>query len=335
MEIEEKYMRRALQLSEYAWGYARPNPMVGAVIVVPDGDDGESRIIGEGWTQPYGGPHAEVMAVRSVKPANRPLLKDSTIYVTLEPCSHWGKTPPCAQMLIDEGVPRIVVGALDPFEKVSGRGIRMLREAGREVVTGVLKEECEYVNRRFMTAHRQRRPFVELKWAETADGFMGAAGERLMISNPLSITAMHRDRAMADAVMVGTETAILDDPQLTVRHADCRRQPVRITFDRHGRLPEGRFAGDDDIVIRDSRSLPEILDWLYAEKGITSLIVEGGRRLLDSFLAEGLWDELRVETSAHPAHLATGLRAPQIPENARKVKTESYGNSVVNLYEKS
>lgn len=349
---DEAYMRRALQLAAYAAGYARPNPMVGAVIVGPSG-----RIIGEGWTQPYGGPHAEVMAVRSVSAEDRPLLGESTIYVTLEPCSHWGKTPPCAGMLIGEGIPRVVVGALDPFEKVSGRGVRMLREAGREVVTGLLREECEHLNRRFMTAHRLRRPFVELKWAQTADGVMGRnGGKRLHISNSLSLIAMHRDRAMADAVMVGTDTAIADRPQLTVRHADCRANPVRITFDRHDRLPEGLFDRDDDIIIRDNRPLPEILTWLYEEKGVTSLIVEGGLRLLDSFLASGLWDELRVETSSLSATTSLSdnsdssdksdisdnsdisdkswIKAPEVPAEAILEKTARFGTSTVRTYRK-
>lgn len=345
---DEAYMRRALQLAAYAAGYARPNPMVGAVIVEPSG-----RIIGEGWTQPFGGPHAEVMAVRSVREEDRPLLKESTIYVTLEPCSHWGKTPPCARMLVEQGIPHVVVGALDPFEKVSGRGIRIIREAGREVETGLLRDECEHLNRRFMTAHRLRRPFVELKWAQTADGMMGRSdGKRLNISNSLSLTAMHRDRAMADAVMVGTNTAIADRPQLTVRYSDCRANPVRITFDRHGRLPEGLFDREDDIIIRDDRSLPEILSWLYKEKGITSLIVEGGRKLLDSFLAENLWDELRVETSDKtfaqlaPDAPASPLPAPGIPASpllspespvgcsARSVEVARFGDSVVRTYKR-
>lgn len=335
---DEAYMRRALQLASYAAGYARPNPMVGAVIVGPDG-----RIIGEGWTQPFGGPHAEVMAVRSVREEDRPLLKESTIYVTLEPCSHWGKTPPCAQMLVEQGIPRVIVGALDPFEKVSGKGIRILREAGREVETGLLREDCEHLNRRFMTAHRLRRPFVELKWAQTADGVMGRSdGERLHISNSLSLTAMHRDRAMADAIMVGTNTAVADRPQLTVRHAGCRANPVRITFDRHGRLPEGLFDREEDIIIRDDRPLPEILSWLYEEKGITSLIVEGGRQLLDSFLSAGLWDELRVETadsyfsekseSSDLSESSGIIEALKIPEDTRLEKSERFGNATVRTY---
>ena len=324
-----RFMRRALQIAGYAAGYARPNPMVGAVITA------RGRIIGQGWTQPWGGPHAEVMAVRSVCEQNRPLLREATIYVTLEPCSHYGKTPPCAQMLIDEGIPRIVVGADDPFEKVRGRGLRMLREAGREVITGVLREECEWLNRRFMTAHRLGRPWIELKWACTADGAAGARTpdgkcHPLRISDPLTTAEMHADRAMADAILIGSGTLMSDRPSLTVRHAPARSNPLRVVLDRRRRIPSENPFGDnaEALVITDTLPLADIMRRLYSDHGLTSVIVEGGPTLLTAFLEAGLYDEIRTETSGRTfdqtaASLpgAVPVYAPQLP--AGLVPTET------------
>ena len=207
--VDEKYMRRALQLARLGAGHTSPNPMVGAVIVGPDG-----TIIGEGWHRKCGEGHAEVNAVASV--ANASLLKDSTIYVTLEPCSHYGKTPPCARLIIERGIPRVVVGTLDPFPEVSGRGVKMLREAGVEVVVGVLEKECRELNSRFMTAHTTGRPWIQLKWAQTADGFIALppdAGENpLHMSTPVTMCLMHRQRSLCDAIVVGAATARIDNP---------------------------------------------------------------------------------------------------------------------------
>ena len=191
-------------------GRVSPNPMVGAVIVC------DGKIIGEGYHRQWGGPHAEVNAVASV--ADKTKLCRSTMYVTLEPCSHYGKTPPCAELIIKNGIPRVVVGAMDPFEKVRGRGVDMLRKAGVDVVTGVLEKECEELNKHFMTAHKSGRPFVLLKWAESNDGFIsGKGGEPVMLSNELTKMWMHRERSRYDAIMVGTNTIITDNPQLSVR----------------------------------------------------------------------------------------------------------------------
>ena len=227
--IDENYMRRALQLARQGAGHTSPNPMVGAVIVASDG-----IIIGEGWHRKCGEAHAEVNAVASVKDPD--LLKDSTIYVTLEPCSHYGKTPPCARLLIERGIPRVVVGCLDPFPAVSGRGVAMLREAGVEVVTGVLEQECRALNRRFLTAHTLGRPWVQLKWAQTADGFIGVPphlGENpLRMSTPVTMKLMHRERALCDAIVVGAATANIDNPSLTTRYWPGNN-PLRVVLSRN------------------------------------------------------------------------------------------------------
>ena len=227
-------MRRALQLARLGAGHTSPNPMVGAVIVGADG-----TIIGEGWHRQCGQAHAEVNAVNSVKDVN--FLKDSTIYVTLEPCSHYGKTPPCARMLIEREIPRVVVGCLDPFKEVSGRGVAMLRDSGIEVVVGVLEQECRELNKRFMTAHTTGRPWVQLKWAQTADGFIALppdAGENpLHMSTPVTMRLMHRQRALCDAIVVGASTARIDNPSLTTRQWPGR-SPLRVVLSRDLSIPD-------------------------------------------------------------------------------------------------
>lgn len=288
MEYDERYMRRAIQLARLGEGLVSPNPMVGAVIVAADG-----RIIGEGYHHQYGGPHAEVCAVRSVADTDRPLLKDSTIYVTLEPCSHYGKTPPCSKLIIDSGIPRVVVGSADPFPAVCGRGIRMLRQAGVEVVEDVLRHECDALNVRFLTAHRKGRPWIQLKWAQSADGFMAGIGDDgnpypVKFSTPISSVWMHRRRSMVDAIMVGRNTLEIDRPRL-----DCRLWP--------GHAPQR---------IEPRHDLETQMIELYAD-GITSLMVEGGPTLLQSFIDLGLYDDIKVEIS--PKSLGCGLPAPILP----------------------
>lgn len=304
----EYYMRRALQLAACGEGFVSPNPLVGAVVVAPDG-----RIIGQGWHRRFGGPHAEVQAVRSVREVDLPLLREATMYVTLEPCSHYGKTPPCAKLIIDTCIPRVVVGAGDPFKEVAGRGIRMLREAGVAVTEGVLREECEMINAPFMTAHRLGRPFVLLKWAESADGFIAPlsqeAGARTVFSSALSAVGMHRLRASADAVMVGVNTVIADRPRLDARLWPCRdaeMRPLKVSRES-ARLPE-YFKGP--LRHRDE-SLSGFLGRLYAEHKVNSLMVEGGHQVLQEFIDSGLFDAIRRETS--PVTLHHGIPAPCIP----------------------
>lgn len=315
---DEKMMRRALQLARLGYGFTSPNPMVGAVICTPTGE-----IIGQGWHRRWGGPHAEVNAVASVK--NPEQIAGSTVYVTLEPCSHWGKTPPCARLLIERGVGRVVIGCLDPFEAVSGRGVAMLRQAGISVDCGVLEGECRALNRKFIYAHTHRRPYVLLKWAQSADGYMANAdGTPVRLSTPLTRVLMHRVRAGYDAIEAGTGTLIHDDPALT-----CRLWPARelhpVIIDNHGHVPPQARVVQNPLTIRLHGSLPEVLDELYARHGITSLMVEGGPTLLHSFLDADLWQELRIEVS--PRTMGTGLSAPVVP--LAGLKCERVGETMI------
>lgn len=302
-------MARALALAAKGEGYVSPNPMVGCVIVHP-----KHGIVGEGWHRQYGGPHAEVNAVSSMR--NPELLSECTVYVTLEPCAHRGKTPPCADMLISKGARKVVIGSVDPFAKVDGKGIKKLREAGCEVLTGFMRDECDALNRKFMTAHRLSRPYVMLKWAMTSDGFIASEnGEPIKISNQLSSVYMHALRSGFDAIMVGTNTVLCDNPELTVRLWPVRKNPRAVTFDIHDRLQqaaENRVVAilqrDDTIVIKQPLALPELLHNLYALHGITSLLVEGGTRLLQSFLDIELYDDVRIEVSDMKS--GKGVKAP-------------------------
>ena len=245
---DEKYMRRCLQLAANGIHGARPNPMVGAVIVAND------RIIGEGYHVRCGEGHAEVNAFASVNPEDETLLKDATIYVSLEPCAHYGKTPPCAELIVRKGVKHVVVGCIDPFAKVQGRGVEMIREAGIDVTVGVLEEECQWLNRRFFTYHSKHRPYIILKWAQTANGFIDDHGNALQISNEQTQMLSHQLRAEEDAILVGHTTDVREHPQLTVRHW-------------YGPNPKR-------VVLTHHRPIPQLMDDLY-QHGIQSLIVEG------------------------------------------------------------
>ena len=286
---DEKFMRRCIQLAKNGQQNAKPNPMVGAVIVSADG-----RIIGEGYHVRCGEGHAEVNAFASVRPEDEALLPESTIYVSLEPCSHYGKTPP-----------RVVVGCIDEFAEVQGRGIRKLREAGIEVEVGVLEAECKQLNRRFFTFHREERPYIILKWAQTANGFIDDHFKPVQISNDFTKMLSHKLRAEEDAILVGRVTEERDRPQLNVR--DWRGPaPKRLVIDH---------------------AHPLNLESLHAHH-IQSLIVEGGAKTLNSFLEQHLWDEIRVETSN--LTVTDGTRAPQVPSEAKVVSSETYdGNRIV------
>ncbi len=299
---EQIFMRRALQLAQYGDGFVSPNPMVGAVIVC------NGKIIGEGFHRKWGEAHAEVNAVKSV--SDKSLLRHSEIYVTLEPCSHYGKTPPCAELLIKSGIPKVIIGSLDPFEKVRGRGVKMLRDAGIEVVVGMLENECVELNRRFFNAHIRRRPYVLLKWAQSKDGFLAHSdGIPELFSNSLSKILMHRERSRYDAIMVGTNTVISDNPQLTVREWSGN-SPIRICPDISARIPKTAFVGSDskDIIVREHFDVKTLLSQLYENNKITSLMVEGGAKILQSFLDAEIFDEVRIEVS--PKILLKGIKAP-------------------------
>lgn len=304
-EIDKKYMRRCIQLALNGRRNAKPNPMVGAVLVCED------RIIGEGYHVRCGEGHAEVNCFASVKPCDEVLLSKSTLYVSLEPCAHFGRTPPCADLVVRKGVHRVVVGCVDPFAKVQGRGIQRMREAGIAVTVGVLEAECKALNRRFFTFHTHRRPYLILKWAQTADGFIDDHCRPVAISNDFTRMLCHKLRAENDAILVGRVTAERDQPQLNVR-------------DWVGSDPER-------IVLSHQTSIGEVLHRLY-EAGRQSLIVEGGSRTLQSFLQQGLWDEIRIEMA--PLTVGEGTPAPQIPAGARVVQRHCYDGNVIMVWEK-
>ncbi len=312
MSDNEIYMHRCLQLAKVGEEYVAPNPMVGAVLVLGD------KIIGEGYHRCFGGPHAEVEAFGSVDRSVYPSCADATLYVSLEPCSHYGKTPPCVNLILKERVRHVVVGCLDPNPCVSGRGVAILREAGVEVTVGVLESQCRLLNKRFLCLHEKHRPYIVLKWAQTADGYMGYTpeqikqrGERLQISNAVTKQIVHKMRSENMAIMVGTNTAVQDNPRLLTTHW-TGRNPIRIVVDRHGRLPmDSHLLSDeaDTIVYRDHTDWQYILHDL-ASRQIHSVMVEGGRTLLQSIIDSGIYDEVHVEVA--PMVIGSGIEAPMI-----------------------
>lgn len=309
------YMRRCLQLARCGRQNAKPNPMVGAVIVAADG-----RIIGEGYHVRCGEGHAEVNAFASVAPDDEPLLAEATIYVSLEPCSHYGKTPPCADLIISKGVKRCVVGCVDPFAKVQGRGIQKLCDAGIEVEVGVLEDECRELNKRFITYNEHRRPYIILKWAETANHFIDDGGNAIAISTPFTKMLSHKLRAENDAILVGRVTDERERPQLNTRDW-AGPSPRRIVIDRqHPAFPGLDFSRP---------VVPQILDWLYEER-CQSLIVEGGAVTLRSFIDADAWDEIRVETA--PFTVGGGTIAPQLPPSVSLKEQKCYGGNVIRTY---
>ncbi|MDX1364492.1 MAG: bifunctional diaminohydroxyphosphoribosylaminopyrimidine deaminase/5-amino-6-(5-phosphoribosylamino)uracil reductase RibD [Arenibacter latericius] len=328
MKIHEKYISRCIQLAKNGLGTTFPNPMVGSVIVC------DGKIIGEGYTSSYGGSHAEVNAINSVK--DHSLLKEATLYVTLEPCSHYGKTPPCADLVIHHKIPRVVIGVLDPHEKVAGKGVEKLRSAGCEVTVGILEEECREHHKRFLTYHTKSRPYIILKWAQTSDGYIAPTDskrannpEPFWISNSHSQQLVHQWRSEEHAIMVGTNTVLADNPSLSVRRWKGSN-PVRIILDRKLRTPTHFHVLDSSvktIVITNKAPSTPIKGVFYEEidfkeklaeqvcnilhkHQILSVIVEGGTQTLQSFIDAELWDEARVFTGQ--SQFGTGLRPPMI-----------------------
>lgn len=323
MDIEIKYMQRCLQLASLGDGYTAPNPLVGAVVVYND------TIIGEGFHQHFGQAHAERNAIFSVKQPE--LLKDATLYVNLEPCSHYGNTPPCASLIVEKGIPRVVIGTIDPNPKVSGKGIQILKDAGIETYVGVLEEKCRELNKRFFTFQEQKRPFIVLKWAQTIDGFIDhirndVSEPPLIISNEITKQLTHKMRSENQSIMVSTNTVLLDNPSLTVRNW-IGKTPIRITLDRQGRIPENYHLLDGSVptlvfterqpaklnnveyiqIDFKKEGLRGILKKIF-DRNIHSILVEGGAQLLNSFIAENLWDEANVEVA--PIEIGNGIAAP-------------------------
>ena len=311
-------MGRAIELAALGLGSVSPNPLVGCVIV------SEEEIIGEGYHEKYGEAHAEVNAIASVKDQSN--LKNCTAYVTLEPCAHHGKTPPCADLLIEKGLKKVVIGCRDSFDEVDGRGVERLQVAGVEVVVGILEHECRNLNKRFFTYVERKRPFVILKWAQTYDGFIARENfDSKWISNQYSRQLVHQWRSEEDAILVGKNTAIHDNPNLTVRDWEGEN-PIRIVIDNRLELPHDLNLFDGSIqtlvvnldrqeksngvhYLKYDGSIKGLLDKLYLQK-IQSLIVEGGAKILNSFIESELWDEARVFSSKE--EFAKGIESPAI-----------------------
>ena len=325
-EKDEKFMRRCIELARNGITGAAPNPMVGAVIVHQD------CIIGEGYHRRCGGPHAEVNAIRSVQQPE--LLAESTIYVSLEPCAHYGKTPPCADLIIAKRIPRVVIGCRDPFAKVDGLGIRKLQEAGCQVTVGVLEKECQDLNRRFMTYHTLKRPFITLKWSQSADGYLGQPRSKtpLVFSTPLTQTLVHQLRAHTDAILIGGRTALADNPSLTTRLWEGKN-PLRIVIDTRGNLPDRLqvFNGEAETLRWPSWNLKKLMTELY-QRQVQTLLVEGGAATLQHFIDARLWDDIRIETS--PTVLGKGTAAPLVPRGTLS-STTRYGGNIIQVFRRA
>ncbi len=331
MENQEKYIRRCIELAKNGLGTTYPNPMVGSVIVYQD------KIIGEGWHRKSGEPHAEVNAINSVQ--DKSLLKNATIYVSLEPCSHFGKTPPCCDLIIANAIPNVVIGTIDSNIKVAGNGIKKLIEAGINVTVGVLEAECKELNKRFFTFHEKKRPYVILKWAESQDGFIApirqqARDEKIKrkpvwITNEFSRQLVHKWRSEEQAILVGTNTVVDDDPKLDVRDW-AGNSPIRIVLDQNNRITKDSHIYDNNTktiifsqlanttigeniifeVVDFTQNLAQQILKEFYKHNIQSVIIEGGRQTLQTFIDENLWDEARIFTGNEA--FENGIKKPNI-----------------------
>ena len=348
-------MYRCLDLARLGTGNTAPNPIVGAVLVYED------RIIGEGYHKVYGEAHAEVNCIQSVKLEDQDLIRRSTLYVSLEPCAHFGKTPPCADLIISKNIPRVVIGCRDPFQEVNGKGIEKLKAAGVEVVSGVLEAECMEINKRFFTFHITHRPYIILKWAQSGNGKTGNSDHsRRLITNACSNRLVHKWRAEEMAIMVGTNTALYDDPELTTRLWPGK-SPLRLVVDMNLRLPGHLklFTTDTTTIVfnKYKHTLPlkkisftdlrtfqlayyqvtEDVNLVHqvtnalTQLNIQSLIIEGGTRLLQSFIDEGLWDEARVFTN-QDLIIENGLAAPELKDH-QLVSRKSIESDTLHIYQ--
>ncbi|WP_268847611.1 bifunctional diaminohydroxyphosphoribosylaminopyrimidine deaminase/5-amino-6-(5-phosphoribosylamino)uracil reductase RibD [Flavobacterium aestivum] len=333
MKTHEKYMRRCIALAQNGLGTTYPNPMVGSVIVY------NNKIIGEGWHKKAGEPHAEVNAVNSVQ--DKSLLQKATIYVSLEPCSHFGKTPPCCDLIIKNKIPNVVIGTVDPNIKVAGNGIKKLIEAGIHVTIGILENECNELNKRFFTFHQKKRPYIVLKWAESQDGFIAPLQKLekkpVWITNTYSRQLVHKWRTEEQAILVGTQTVIDDDPKLNARDW-YGNNPIRLVLDQNNRIPEENTVFDNQIktivftksgnAINKENTIFEVVNFnqniasqivqILFQHQIQSVIIEGGLQTLQTFIDANLWDEARIFTGK--LTLEKGINAPQISKSIYKKK---------------
>lgn len=338
MSAHAKYMQRALQLAKTRWANALPNPSVGAVIVYKD------TIIGEGFTAAFGGAHAEVNAINAVK--NQDLLKESTLYVTLEPCSHHGKTPPCASLIVEKKIPKVVVGCIDPFAQVAGKGIQILKENKVEVITGILESECQQSHQRFFTFQQKNRPYIILKWAQSADGFIAPKHKNeqkpVWLSNKYSRQLTHKWRSEEMAILVGKQTVLDDNPSLTTRNW-YGKNPVRLFVDAKNEVDDSyqilnqeattfrltkNKKTDNDVLLSFENIAQEICEFCFTQN-IQSVIIEGGRQTLQTFIDSGLWDEARVFEAA--INIKEGIPAPKLT-NFQKVKSVVIDQDFLSFY---
>ena len=328
-------MQRCLDLAKKGLGKTYPNPLVGSVIVY------HGKIIGEGWHQKAGTPHAEVHAIASVR--DKSLLKEATLYVNLEPCNHYGKTPPCAKMIVEHQIPRVVIGCIDPFEQVNGSGVNTLKKAGVKVTTGILEKEAIALNKRFFTYHQKKRPYLVLKWAQSQDGFIAPLAETRNEKSPVFLSSkeeqilVHQWRTEEAAILIGAETAVADNPQLTARWVEGNH-PARIILDPKERLPKSLKVFDATapthqlsiaLLGKHSASSPQAflkatIDYLY-QKGYQSVLIEGGRTTLQHFIDMDLWDEARIFST--PVILEEGVAAPSM----EKLKATPLPNGLTKL----
>ncbi len=322
MKTHDTYIKRCIELAKNGLGTTYPNPLVGSLIVYND------EIIGEGWHRKSGEPHAEVNAINSVK--DKSLLSKSTIYVSLEPCSHFGKTPPCCDLIIANKIPNVVIGTIDPFAKVAGTGIKKLIEAGKNVTVGILEDECNELNKRFFTFHNKKRPYIILKWAESQDGFIAPLSkekkEPVWITNEFARQLVHKWRSKEQAILVGTNTVIEDNPSLTTRDW-FGNHPIRIVLDQNNRISKESYIFDNQVksititkenINFNNNIALEITDFLF-NKGIQSVIIEGGRQTLQTFIDANIWDEAQVFRGE--IYFKSGTKAPTISvENSTKEK---------------
>ena len=342
VNIHQKYIKRCIELAKNGLGTTYPNPMVGSVVVY------ENKIIGEGWHRKSGEPHAEVNAINSV--ADKSLLSKATIYVSLEPCNHFGKTPPCCDLIIENRIPNVVVGTIDTNSKVSGTGIRRLQENGVNVTVGVSESECCELNKRFFTFHNKNRPYIILKWAESQDGFIAPTSkdkkEPVWISNEFSRQLVHKWRSEEQSILVGTKTVLEDNPRLDVRDWNGQN-PIRIVLDRTGKISNEYFVKDKKIktiIITEQQNLTSSENCIYEKAifdieltktlcyilhkySIQSILIEGGKQTLQSFIDDNLWDEARVFTGN--ITLKSGIKAPVLKQD---FEIQTIKNDQIKLY---